>query len=77
VPEQQRYLVTSAIRSSPRKGESVWTVTFTPRVRPAGLPFDPEAGKTLVITVSPRTVDELFFDGEYTREGIEALERSH
>ena len=74
MPEPQRYVVTSAIRATPRKDESVWTVTFSPKIRPAGLPFDPEAGKTLVITVSPTTIDELFFEGEFTRAEIEALE---
>jgi hypothetical protein len=76
MPEPQRYVVTSAIRATPRKDESVWTVTFSPKTRPAGLPFDPEAGKTVGITISPNAIDVLFFNREYTREEIEALRAS-
>ena len=57
----------------PRNDENVWTVTFTPKPRPAGLPFDPGEGMELVVTVSPATIDELYFDDEYTRGEVEAL----
>ena len=71
----QRYAITAAILGRPRRyrNEKVWTVALTPERRPAGLPFDAEAGKEVVITISSSALDELVFDGDFTREEIESL----
>jgi hypothetical protein len=71
--DEQRYHVTGAILSEPRKSVHVWTVSFRPGRRPSGLPFDPDAGKEITVTILPRTLEEMRFDREYTKAEIEAL----
>ena len=74
--EEQRYRVIGAILAEPRKSVHVWTVSFTPCSRPMGLPFDPDAGKEIVVTILPSVLDEMSFDREYTRLEIDALRAS-
>ena len=71
--EEQRYRVIGAILSEPRKSVHVWTVSFRPGQRPPGLPFDPDAGKEVIVTILPSALDEMSFDHEYTIDEIEAL----
>jgi hypothetical protein len=72
--DEQQYRVTGAILSQRPEGR-VWTLTFSPLRPPPGLPFDAEAGKNVVITVSPSEVDNLFFDTTYTVADIDAIPR--
>lgn len=73
VPAERRYSVTGAILTRKVTG-SVWTLTFAPESdQPPGLPFDPDAGKEIVITLPPEKVDNMLFDASYTRDEIEAL----
>jgi hypothetical protein len=74
--EEQRYRVIGAILAEPRKSVHVWTVSFDPCRRPTGLPFDPDAGKEIIVTILPATLEEMSFDREYTRAEIEALRAS-
>jgi hypothetical protein len=71
----RRYAVTGAILTQRADG-SVWTLTFTPQREGPGAPFDPDAGREIVITLPPADVDNMFFDATYTREEIEALRTS-
>ena len=74
--EEQRYRVIGAILAEPRKSVHVWTVSFKPCPRPRGLPFDPDAGKEIIVTILPTVLDEMTFDREYTRAEIESLQAS-
>ena len=74
--EEQRYIVTAAILARPRKDVRLWTVTFVPRPRPAGLPFDADAGKEVVVTILPQTLEAMSFEREYTLAEIQALRAS-
>jgi hypothetical protein len=74
--DEQRYRVIGAILSEPRKTVHVWTVSFAPGRRPPELPFDPDAGKEVIVTILPATLDEMTFDREYTMAEIEALRAS-
>jgi hypothetical protein len=73
---EQRYRVIGAILTEPRKSVHVWTVSFAPGPRPPGLPFDPDAGKEVIVTILPSVLDEMTFDREYTLVEIEALRTS-
>jgi hypothetical protein len=68
---EQQYRITSAIQSQRRDG-ILWTLTFTPRP-PPGAPFDPDHSKEVVITLSPRDVDDMMFDTTYTHSELQAL----
>jgi hypothetical protein len=72
--DEQQYRVTGAILSQRPEGR-VWTLTFSALRSPRGLPVDAEAGKDVVITVSPSEVDNLFFDTTYTLADIDAIPR--
>ena len=72
MPDERRYAVTGAILTRKTSG-SVWTLTFTPQHEQLGRPFDPDAGKEIVITLAPEQVDNMFFDTTYTKSEIEAL----
>lgn len=74
--DEQRYRVTGTIPAEPRKDVHVWTVSFEPCRRPTGLPFDPDAGREIIVTILPSTLDEMRLDREYTRDEIEALRAS-
>jgi len=74
--EEQRYRVIGAILAEPRKSVHVWTVSFTPCARPTGLPFDPDAGKEIIVTILPSVLDGMSFDHDYTRVEIESLRAS-
>ena len=71
--KEQRYRVIGAILSEPRKSVHVWTVSFRPGPRPLGLPFDPDAGKEVIVTILPSVLDEMTLDREYTIDEVEAL----
>jgi hypothetical protein len=47
------------------EGRSAWRLTFTE--------MDDPSGETLVVTVSPAKVDDMYFARPYTRDEIEAL----
>ena len=74
--DEQRYRVIGAILAEPRKSVHVWTVSFKPCRRPTGLAFDPDAGKEIIVTMLPSTLDGMTFDREYTRVEIEVLRAS-
>jgi hypothetical protein len=74
MPEPQRYLVHEAILTK-RAAESVWTLTFRPMSRPPDAPFDPDAGRDIVVTVTPERVDEMEFGIPYTKDEIETFSR--
>jgi hypothetical protein len=69
----------AAILPTPRKDESVWMVTFTPKAPATLPPFRPEAGKELVITISTATIDEMLMtantSGSRSRRCRHAAER--
>lgn len=72
MPEEQLYIATSTLLTK-RANENVWTVTFSPAEPPPGLPFDPDAGREIVITITPAMINKLVVGIAYTRAEIEAF----
>ncbi len=72
MPEEQRYRVRGAILVK-RAGGSAWTLTFEPLPVPPGAPFDPDASREIVITLSPDKVDDMYFQTTYTRAEIDTM----
>jgi hypothetical protein len=70
---ERRYRITGAILT-PKASGPMWTLTFTPEAANAGAPFDPDADREIVITLSPVEVDNLLFDVTYSKAEISVIE---